>query len=88
MSFFLWMALSMGVIFQLPLVMYFLSFLGAVDARGFAKYQRHFILGATLVAAIITPTGDAVTLAFFMLPILALYYLGLLAVFLRERKAR
>ena len=85
-SFFLWMALSMGLVFQLPLVMWFLSVIGMVDAKGFLKYQRHFILGATLAAAIITPTGDAVTLFFFMMPILALFYLGLLAVWLRERK--
>lgn len=86
-SFFLWMALSMGLVFQLPLVMYFLSVIGLVDAKGFAKYQRHFILGATVGAAIITPTGDAVTLTLFMIPILALFYLGLLAVWVRERGA-
>ena len=84
-SFFLWMSFAMGLVFQLPLVMYFLSRLGMVRARTFARFQRHFILGATVVAAIITPTGDAVTLSFFMLPILALFYLGLLAVWLRER---
>jgi sec-independent protein translocase protein TatC len=87
-TFFLWMSLSMGLIFQLPLVMWFLSALGVVDAKGFAKYQRHFIVGATVVAAIITPTGDAVTLTLFMIPILSLFYLGLFAVYLRERKAR
>jgi sec-independent protein translocase protein TatC len=86
-SFFLWMALSMGLVFQLPLVMYFLSVLGLVDAKGYVKYQRHFILGATVAAAIITPTGDAVTLTLFMIPILALFYLGLLAVWIRERGA-
>jgi sec-independent protein translocase protein TatC len=86
-SFFLWMSLSMGLVFQLPLVMYFLSVIGVVRASGFAKYQRHFVLGATVAAAIITPTGDAVTLTLFMIPILALFYLGLLAVWLRERGA-
>ena len=87
-SFFLWMSLSMGLVFQLPLVMYFLSLIGLVSAKGFAKYQRHFIIGATVAAAIITPTGDAITLSLFMIPILALFYLGLLAVWIRERKAR
>jgi len=87
-SFFLWMSLSMGLVFQLPLVMYFLSAIGLVSAGGFAKFQRHFILGATIAAAIITPTGDAVTLTLFMFPILALFYVGLLAVWIRERKSR
>jgi len=86
-SFFLWMALSMGLIFQLPLVMIFLHRIGVVSAGTFFRYQRHFILGATIAAAILTPTGDAVTLGLFMLPILALYYLGLLVVWIRERGA-
>ena len=84
-SFFLWMSLSMGLVFQIPLVMFLLSAVGLVPWRSFLHYQRHFILAATLAAAIITPTGDAVNLTLFMIPILALYYLGLLAVFLRER---
>jgi sec-independent protein translocase protein TatC len=84
-SFFLWMALSMGLVFQLPLVMYFLNAAGIVRVATFAKYQRHFILGAAVAAAMITPTGDAVTLGLFMVPILALFYLGLAAAWLRER---
>jgi sec-independent protein translocase protein TatC len=84
-TFYLWMSLTMGVIFQLPLVMFFLSLLGLARASSFAKYQRHFILGATVVAAVITPTGDALTLSLFMLPILALFYIGLIGVWLRER---
>ncbi|MCK6480433.1 MAG: twin-arginine translocase subunit TatC [Planctomycetaceae bacterium] len=87
-SFFLWMALTMGIVFQLPLVMLLLNAIGIVDAGSFLKYQRHFILGATVAAAVITPSGDAVSLALFMIPILALFYLGLLAVFLRERSRR
>jgi sec-independent protein translocase protein TatC len=87
-SFYLWMALSMGLVFQLPLVMWILNALGAVSAGGFLRYQRHFILGATIAAALITPTGDAVTLALFTIPILALFYLGVLAAWIRERSTR
>jgi sec-independent protein translocase protein TatC len=86
-SFFLWMALSMGLVFQLPLVMVFLHRIGVVETGTFFRYQRHFILGATVVAAMLTPTGDAVTLGLFMVPILGLYYVGLLIVWLRGRGA-
>jgi len=85
-DFFLWMALSMGLVFQLPLVMVFLHRIGVVSAATFFRFQRHFILGATVGAAILTPTGDAVTLSLFMIPILGLYYVGLLVVWIRERK--
>lgn len=86
-SFFLWMALSMGLVFQLPLVMVFLHRVGLVKASTFFRYQRHFILGATVAAAMMTPTGDAVTLSLFMVPILSLYYVGLFVVWIRERGA-
>jgi sec-independent protein translocase protein TatC len=78
----------MGIVFQLPLVMLLLNAIGIVGSRAFLKYQRHFILGATVAAAVITPSGDAVSLGLFMIPILALFYLGLLAVFIRERSRR
>ncbi|MHC4821341.1 MAG: twin-arginine translocase subunit TatC [Planctomycetota bacterium] len=87
-SFYLWMSLSMGVVFQLPLVMYFLNVIGLMEAKSFSQYRRHFILGATVVAAVVTPTGDAVTLSLFMIPIIGLFELGLLAVRLRERGRR
>ncbi len=86
-SFFLWMSLAMGLVFQLPLVMFALSALGVTSAKTFSKYRRHFILGATIVAAVITPTGDAITLLLFMVPILALFEIGVLAAWIRERRS-
>ncbi len=72
------MALVMGVVFQLPLVMIVAQLTGLVDARTFAAYRRHFIVGSVIVAAVLTPTGDALTLSIVMVPILFLYELGLL----------
>ena len=72
------MALIMGMIFQLPLLMVGAQLTGLVDAKTFSAYRRHFIVGSVTAAAFLTPTGDALTLAMTMVPILVLFEVGLL----------
>ncbi len=72
------MALIMGGIFQLPLLMVGGQMTGLVDAKTYAAYRRHFIVGSVILAAFLTPTGDALTLALTMVPIVVLYEFGLL----------
>ena len=76
----LWLGMSliMGGIFQLPLLMVGGQMTGLVDAKTYAAYRRHFIVGSVILAAFLTPTGDALTLALTMVPILVLYEVGLL----------
>jgi sec-independent protein translocase protein TatC len=80
-----------GLVFETPLVMYFLAILGVVDHQGFAKARRLVIVGAAVLAAIITPTVDPVNMLLVMGPFLVLYELGILlarlAVRQRERRA-
>jgi sec-independent protein translocase protein TatC len=72
------MALIMGMIFQLPLLMVGAQLTGLVDARTFAAYRRHFIVGSVVAAAFLTPTGDAITLSMTMVPVIVLFETGLL----------
>jgi sec-independent protein translocase protein TatC len=67
-----------GLVFETPLVMYFLAILGVVDHTGFAKARRLVIVGAAVLAAIITPTVDPVNMLLVMGPFLVLYELGIL----------
>jgi len=78
--------LALGIIFELPLVMALLAALGVVKARFLMKYQRHAIVVCVIVAAIITPTGDAVNLALMSGPMIACYELGVLGAWLIERR--
>jgi sec-independent protein translocase protein TatC len=78
-SFFLSMTLVTGLIFEMPLVMLFLQALRICTWRTYLSAWRHFTVGLVLFAAIITPTGDAFTLAVFMAPILVLFFGGVLA---------
>jgi sec-independent protein translocase protein TatC len=77
-SFYITMSLVMGVVFQLPLVMLFFIATGIITPAFFRKYRRHFIVGAVAALAVLTPTGDAMTLLLVSLPVVALYESGLL----------
>jgi sec-independent protein translocase protein TatC len=67
-----------GLVFETPLVMYFLAKLGVVTPTGFAKARRVVIVGAAAGAAIITPTTDPVNMLLVMVPFMLLYELGIL----------
>jgi sec-independent protein translocase protein TatC len=78
--------LAFGVIFELPLVMALLGIVGVVKSRWLFKYQRHAFIICLILAAIITPTGDVVNLSLMAGPMLMCYELGVLAVWMIERR--
>ena len=76
-----------GVVFETPLVMYFLAKLGVVTPEGFAKARRLVVVGAAAGAAVITPTTDPVNMLLVMVPFMLLYELGILLAKLAQRGA-
>jgi len=83
--------LAMGAVFELPLLIFFLARMGIVTP-GFL--MRHFKTAAfvlSVVAAVITPTGDILTMLVFAGPMVGLYLLGVVVAWLfgssRERGA-
>ena len=73
-----------GLSFETPLIMYMLAKLGVVNARGLLKGWRIAIIIIAVIAAVATPTPDPINMAILMLPLLLLYFLGiLLAAFAR-----
>ncbi|RME71522.1 MAG: preprotein translocase subunit TatC, partial [Planctomycetota bacterium] len=84
-----WLDVGVGIMFELPLVIVFAWIVGMVDSARLAGWRRYFVLVAFIIAAVITPTGDPVTLTIAALPMLALYEIGYVAVRLLEaRRAR
>lgn len=82
LSLVLLMEVAFGVIFELPLILGLLAFLGLVDWRFLARYQRHAIVLCVVLAAVITPSGDAVNLALMAGPMVVCYELGIVAAWL------
>lgn len=62
----------MGLVFQLPLIMYVLAKMGLISYDLLAKYRKHALIAIMLVAAIITPP-DLMTLILVTIPLYLLY---------------
>jgi len=82
--------LGLGVIFELPVVVFILSLFGIVTPKFMMKNFRYAMLLITVAAAIVTPTPDATTMLVFMAPMVALYFVGVLVsyVVLRGKRKR
>ena len=76
----------MGLIFELPLVIYFLTKIGIVSPQWLSKYRRFAFVGAFVISAVVTPTFDPVNQTIVAAPILVLYELGILFSKLATRK--
>ena len=71
-STFVSLTLVMGVVFQLPVIAFFLGKLGVVSSDMLANYRKHSFIVIMLVAAIITPP-DLMTLVLVTIPLYLLY---------------
>ncbi len=72
------MLLGFGVVFEMPVIIAFLAMVGLVTADFLAKYRRHAIVVNTLLAAVITPTGDPLNLALMAVPLCLFYEVGII----------
>ena len=82
--------LGLGLVFQTPILIFFLALFGIVTPRFLWKNFRYAILIISIVAAVVTPTPDALTMLVFMAPMIGLYLLGIAVaavVVYRKRRA-
>lgn len=67
-----------GVLFQLPVVMYFLTKIGIVTPAFLRKYRKHAIVIILVVGAIVTPSADPLSQALISFPLYLLYEISIL----------
>jgi sec-independent protein translocase protein TatC len=72
------MLIGMGLVFQMPTVVYFLAKMRLVTARFLWRHLKYAVLIIFVVAAVITPSGDMITQTIFAAPMLGLYALSIL----------
>src|SRR5271166_399211 len=90
-SLFLSILLGMGLIFEMPILIFFLALMGIVSAGFMWKNFRYAILLIFIIAAIVTPTPDVLNMCIFAAPMIALYVVSIAiawAVHPKQRKAR
>lgn len=78
--------IAFGVSFQLPLIMYILSLTGLLDNRFWIKNFKYALILIVIFGAFITPDGSGLTMWFISIPMLFLYFLGILLIKLKVRK--
>lgn len=78
--------LGMGLMFELPVLIFFLSLFGIVTPQFLWRNSRYAIAIISIIAAIVTPTPDATTMLVFMAPMIGLYFLGMGVSFVVTRR--
>ena len=76
------MLIGLGLVFQMPTVVFFLAKVGVVTAKFLIAQFKYAILLIFIAAAVITPTGDPMTLMVFAVPMVALYIFSIFVAWL------
>jgi sec-independent protein translocase protein TatC len=70
------MAFAFGVGFQFPVLLVFLQLVGVITPQQLLGAWRYAILGIVVLAAVITPSGDPISLTALAAPMLVLYFIA------------
>jgi sec-independent protein translocase protein TatC len=71
--------LGVSLVFELPVLIFFLTLLRIASPRFLLRHSRYAILAIVILAAIITPTPDVFNLMLFAIPMNLLYFVGIFA---------
>jgi sec-independent protein translocase protein TatC len=85
---FIMVELGLGVVFEIPAVIFILSRIGLVSAGFLLRNTRYAVLIAFLIAALITPTTDIPNMLIMAVPMILLYLLGVVVAFIFGKKRR
>jgi len=78
--------LAFGIIFEIPVFLFFMTKIGLVTPRRLARMRRYAIVACFIVAALITPTPDAFTQCMMAIPMIVLYEVGIVVSRLAVRR--
>jgi sec-independent protein translocase protein TatC len=74
--------LAVGVVFEIPVLLFLLTLIRVVQPGFLIKHSRYAIMAIVILAAVITPTGDVFNLTLFATPMIILFYVGIFASYL------
>ena len=80
------MILASGLIFETPILIFFLARLGVVTPAFLMQKSKYAVVLAFIIAAIVTPSPDMVNQTALALPMIALYFLGVLIAWMFGKK--
>jgi len=71
------MTLLMGLLFELPVLILFLTKIGIITPKHLKKYRKHTLIGILILAGVITPSPDIFSQVIVAVPLYALFELSL-----------
>ncbi len=83
---FIILEIGLGLVFQLPVLIFFLTLLRLTTPSFLLRNLRYAVLIMFILAAVITPTGDPITMTIFAGPMILLYFVGIGASWLLVRR--
>lgn len=84
------LVLSSGILFQLPVVIFFLTKVGIVTPALLRSYRKHAVVAILVIGAVITPSSDPLSLSLISIPLYILYEISIFisGVELRRKQKR
>ncbi len=80
------MLLGFGLIFEMPTLVFFLARMGVVSARLLLRYFKYAVLVIAIVAAVVSPGTDAVSMLIMAIPMLGLYIISIVIAWVFGKK--
>jgi sec-independent protein translocase protein TatC len=74
---FLTVILGLGLVFEMPILVFFLALMGVVSAGWMWRNVRYAILGIFVIAGALAPSPDVTSMVVFAAPMLALYFVSI-----------
>jgi sec-independent protein translocase protein TatC len=81
------LVLLMGLVFELPIIMYFLARFGIITSEFLRKYRKHALVVILIVSAVITPTTDVFTQALVAVPLWILFEASIIVVARTQKRS-
>lgn len=88
LSFIIAYLIAGALLFQLPLVMTIIDSIRPTPPGQWIKYERHMIVGAFIVAMLVTPTPNVIDQVILAVPIIVMYQLGIGLIYIRHKSRR
>ena len=80
------LTLATGIVFELPILVYVLSSLGVLTVKFMRSTRRYAVVVILIIAAVVTPTPDMLTMTVVSIPLFILYEVGILVAALVEKR--
>ena len=88
LSFIVKMIVAFGIGFEFPILLCFLQLIGVVTPQILRKFWRHSLVGIVILVAVVTPSGDPITLTVLSVPMYLFYEVSIMFGLLLQRRKR